>query len=66
MPVKIKDLKLGKWFTLKPIAEPKETQVYIKREYDRTEKKYYCEKWWDVSDGRYFSGDREVYVDFIF
>lgn len=63
---KLKDIKPGKWFTLRNIPEPKETQVYIKREYDRAEKKYWCEKWWDVSDGRYFSGDREVYVDFIF
>ena len=63
---KLKDLKPGKWFTLKPIPEPHETQVYIRREYDRTERKYWCEKWWNVVDGRYFSGDREVYVDFIF
>lgn len=37
--MKLKDIKKGEYFTLKPIAEPKESQVYIKEEYDRSEKK---------------------------
>lgn len=63
---KIKDLKAGEWFTLKPIDEPKETQVYIKGEYDRSERKYECGKWCDISYGRYFKGDKVVYVGFTF
>ena len=38
--MKLKELKQGDWFTLKPIEAPKESQVYIRGEYDRTEKKY--------------------------
>lgn len=65
--VLLKDIKRGEYFTLKPLEYPKETQVYIKEEYDRSEKKYCCAKWWDCLDeGRLFKGDKEVYIDFIF
>lgn len=42
--IKLKDLKPGEFFTLKPIEEPKESQVYIRAEYDRTERKYWAQK----------------------
>ncbi len=64
--MKLKDLKKGEYFTLKPIEEPKENQVYIRGEYDRTEKKYECGKFSDISYTRYIDGDREVYTDFTF
>ena len=64
--MKLKDLKKGEYFTLKPIEEPKENQVYIRGEYDRTEKKYECGKFSDISYTRYINGDREVYIDFTF
>ena len=63
---KLKELKKNEWFTLKPIEEPTESQVYIKGEYDRTDKKYECGKWNDVYNTRWFKGDKTVYVDFIF
>lgn len=63
---KLKELKKGEWFTLKPIDEPKESQVYIKGEYDRADKKYECGKWNDVYNTRWLKGDKTVYVDFIF
>ena len=63
---KVKDLKVGEWFTLKPIEEPKDSQVYIRGQYDRTERKYDCDKWDDISVNRYFKGDRVVYTDFTF
>lgn len=63
---KIRDLKRGEYFTLKPIEEPKESQVYIRTEYDRSEGKYWCQKWYDICSGRYFSGDKVVYVGFTF
>ena len=75
MRVRIKDLKPGDLFTLKPVPEdttndnlrvPKESQVYIRKEYDRSERKYWCQKWSDISDGKCLSGDREVYTDFVF
>ena len=62
----IKDLKIGEYFTLKPIENPKENQVYIRGEYDRTEKKYDCGRADDISYSRYFNGDKEVYTDFVY
>ena len=40
--MKIKDLKKGAFFTKKPVDNPKESQVWIRGEYDRSEKKYEC------------------------
>ena len=62
----IKDLKVGEFFTIKPIAEPKESQVYIRGEYDRSLRKYSCGKFDDISVCRNFPGEREVYTEFIF
>lgn len=64
--MKLKDLKIGDWFTLKPIPEPKETQVYIRGEYNRTDRKYECGKFSDISYSRGLKGDTEVYTDFTF
>ena len=64
--MKIKDLKKGEYFTLKPIAYPTEKQVYVRGEYDRTDKKYCCGKFSDISVSRLFDGNKEVYTDFIF
>lgn len=62
----IKDLKIGDYFTIKPIEEPKETQVYIRGEYDRSSKKYCCGRFDDISYSRDFSGNKEVYTEFTF
>ena len=62
----VKQLKNGEFFTLKPIAEPKESQVYIRGEYDRSAKKYECGKFSDISYSRLIKGNTEVYTDFVF
>ena len=62
----LKEIKIGEWFTLKPIEEPKENQVFIKGEYDRTEKKYDCGKFCDISYSRLMKGSTIVYTDFTF
>lgn len=60
---KIKDLKKGDYFKL----QNKETAtVYVRGEYDRSSKKYSCYRYDDVAAERFFSGDKEVYVDFEF
>ena len=64
--MKLKDLKKGELFTLKEIAEPRDAQVYIREDYDRSEGKYWAQKFSDISAGRYLSGDREVFTDFVF
>lgn len=62
----LKETKKGELFTLKPIEEPKETQVYIKGDYDRSEKKYDCGKWSDISYSRLLKASTVVYVGFTF
>ena len=64
--MKIKDLKLKDFFTLKSIEEPSENQVYVRGPYDRTTKKYLCWKYGDVCCERLFKGDKEVYTEFTF
>lgn len=41
---KIKELKIGEYFTIKPTENPKESQVYIRGEYDRADKKILLRK----------------------
>ena len=65
-PKKLKNVKQGEYFTLKPVDHPRESQVYIRGEYDRYEGKYECIKFSDMCSTRLLKGDREVYTDFIF
>lgn len=64
--MKVKDLKKGEYFTIKPLEEPKENQVYIRGEYDRSTKKYDCGRFDDISYSREFDGNKEVFTDFTF
>lgn len=66
--MKLKELKRGDFFTRKPMneQEAKPSQVYIKEDYDRSTKKYWCQKWDDISKGIELKGDAEVYQDFTF
>lgn len=62
----IRQIKKCTFFTLKPIEEPNESQVYVRDEYNRSTKKYEAYKFEDVSDFREFKGDKKVYIDFYF
>lgn len=62
----IKELKSGDFFTLKPISEPRESQVFIKSGYDRSTKKYECYKFSDINAFRYLKAETIVYTDFTF
>ena len=65
--VRLKDVKKGDFFTLKPIEYPKDSQVFIKEEYDRETKKWQCAQCSDVwGTGRQFKADKEVYIDFTY
>lgn len=64
--MKLKELKKGELFTLKPIETPKESQIFVKDDYDRSEKKYWAGKWSCYGDGKYIDGNREVYTEFTF
>lgn len=65
-PVPLKSLKQGDLFTLKDIPSPKDSQVYIKGEYDRATRTFGCTKYSDMNSWRDFKGDKMVYVDFYF
>ena len=62
----IKDLKKGEYFTLKPISEPTEKQVFIRGEYDRSERKYEAIKFSDFCAVRELKPSTIVYTDFTF
>ena len=64
--IKLANLKPGEFFTRKPNECPKEKQVFIKRNYDRSSKKYECQRFSDMNDYLYLKGDTTVYVDFVF
>lgn len=64
--MKIQELKKGDYFTVKPIAEPKESQVFVYDGYDRSLRKYCATKFSNISVDRTFKKDTEVYTDFIF
>lgn len=62
----VKQLKRGDFFTLKDIEFPKESQVYIRGDYDRASKKYICYKFSDVCSTREIKGNKEIYTGFTF
>lgn len=62
----IKELKKGDWLTLKPIAEPKENQVWIRGEYDRATNRYSLTNWADINRERFVKGTAAAYTDFTF
>ena len=62
----IKDLKNGEFFTLKPIENPTESQVYIRGEYDRSERKYEATKFSDFCATRMLKPTAKVYTEFTF
>ena len=66
--MKLKELKKDDLFSRKPLnhKEALASQIYIKGAYDRSSKKYWCQKWDDISKGMELKGDTEVYQDFIF
>ena len=62
----VKELKRGEFFTRKETAEPDETKVWIRGEYDRSSGKYECWCWADVNRVCYLKGATIVYTDFTF
>ena len=64
--MKIKELKKGDFFTKKSIEYPKENQVFIRGDYDRSLKKFEIIRFSDCNDVQFISGEKEIFVDFIF
>ena len=64
--MQVKKLKKGEFFTRKPLEEPKESQVWIRGDYDRETKKYECIRFSDSCSFCYLDGNKEVFTDFTF
>ena len=64
--VMLKEVKKGDYFTLNPIENPSENQVYVREDFDRIDKVYWCSKFNDICCCRYLKGDKVVYVGFTF
>lgn len=62
----LKDLKKGELFTLKPIDCPAMSQVWIRDDYDRSERKYDAVNYGDICRTRMLKGTTTVYTDFTF
>lgn len=60
-PIKLKDLK-DRFFKLRPTDS---APVWAKIEYDRSERKYYCEKY-DGNGEKWLKGDTIVWAGFYF
>ena len=62
----VKELKQGEFFTKKPIEYPKDNQVFIRKEYDKSSKKYVIQRYSDMNDYQLIAGNKEIFTDFIF
>ena len=62
----LKDLKKGELFTKKPIENPKESHVFIRGDYDKSEKKYEISRFSDFCNTTYLKGTAKVYTEFTF
>ncbi len=58
----LKSLKKGDFFKLKEDSK----RVYVKDEYDRSEKRYCCYAWDDINAYRMFDGKKVVFTGFTF
>lgn len=65
-PIQLKNVKPGQFFTRKAYDCPKENQVYIRGSYDRSSKRYDCERFSDMCDTVSLKGETLVYTDFTF
>lgn len=59
----IKSLKRGDFFKL---SDKPNATVYIRGDYDKSERKYECYKFYDVNDFTYKNGNKTVITGFTF
>ena len=67
--IEIKKLKKGELFMKKEVPsdyEPTMSQVWVRGDYDRSEKRYECYRYGDVNDFCYLKGSKLVCNDFVF
>lgn len=62
----IKELRKGEYFTRKDIKEPRDSQVWVRDEYDCSTRKYYAINFADCSRSILLNGNTEIFTDFTF
>ena len=62
----LKELKKGEYFRIVNKNGKVLPTVWVKDEYDRSERKYMAVKFWDICSSRLFKGEQTVTTDFIF
>ncbi len=61
----LKDIPAGCYFKLYSKGKV-QNKIFIKKEYDRSEKKYLCISFYDISSYRLLKGTQLVFVGFSF
>ena len=65
--VTLRELPKGAFFTLRDYGEyPDGDRVYVKGDYDRSDHKYTCHKYYDMMHESYIKPDRKVWSGFTF
>ena len=62
----LRALKKGEFFTKKAIEYPSDMQVFVKGDYDRETKSFWCHKFGDVNSGCLVKANKIVYTEFTF
>lgn len=67
-PSRIRDCSQGDFFTWRRRDEEpvSSNHVWVRGEYDRSYRKYWCYRFDDVNSGRYVSGDHLCFADITF
>ena len=63
MKTTLKDIKKGEFFRL---TDSETATVYIKGDYDRSERKFEVSKFYDMNDFKFMNGTRTVFIGFTF
>ena len=63
IPIPIEKVKKGDFFKL---SDKPNGKVYVKDDYDKSERAYWCYEYYDVNSGRYFKKGKTVYTGFTF
>ena len=62
----IKDLKKGDYLTLKKIDDPKESQVWLKDDYDKSSKCFFIVNFANMNKSKLVKGSLKIYTSFNF
>lgn len=58
----LKEVKSDEFFILSANSK----KVYVKAEYDRSERAYWCDEYEDICEGKYIKGNKLVIVGFTY